>query len=63
MIQSLRATILMAVIVWQTVPGTALPHLLVIDLATTQTVTAPDYLPRADQGAPSSLKDIQVFVY
>lgn len=63
MMQSLRATILMAVIVWQTIPGTTLPYLLVIDLATTQTVTAPDYLPRADQGAPGSLKDIQFFVY
>ena len=48
---------------WQTVPGTALPHLLVIDLGTTQTVTALDYLPRAEQGAPGSLKDLQVFVY
>lgn len=48
---------------WQTVPGNGFPHLLVIDLGTRQTITALDYLPRAEQGAPGSVKDIRVFVY
>ena len=48
---------------WQTVPGTDLPHLLVIDLGTIQTVSALEYLPRAEQGAPGSIKDCKVFVY
>lgn len=48
---------------WQTVPGTDLPHLLVIDLGSIQTVTAMEYLPRAEQGAPGSVKDCKVFVY
>lgn len=48
---------------WQTVPGTALPHLLVIDLGTRQTITALEYLPRAEQGALGSARDIKVFIY
>lgn len=48
---------------WQTVPGAALPHLLVIDLGSQQTVSALEYLPRAEQGAPGSIKDCKVFVY
>ena len=48
---------------WQTVRGASLPHLLVIDLGSEQTVTALEYLPRAEQGAPGSAKDIRVFVY
>ena len=48
---------------WQTENGAALPHLLVIDLGQQQTVTALEYLPRAEQGAPGSIKDCKVFVY
>jgi len=48
---------------WQTVPGADLPHLLVIDLGSTQTVSALEYLPRAEQGAPGSIKDCKVYVY
>ena len=48
---------------WQTVPGTPLPHLLVIDLGSVQTVSALEYLPRAEQGAPGSLKSFKVYVY
>ena len=47
---------------WQTEKGSALPHLLVIDLGSEQTVTALEYLPRAEQGAPGSVKDFRVFV-
>lgn len=48
---------------WQTIAGTGFPHLLVIDLGTSQTVSALEYLPRAEQGAPGSVKDLKVFIY
>lgn len=48
---------------WQTAKGAALPHLLVIDLGATETVTGIEYLPRAEQGAPESVKDCRVFVF
>ncbi len=48
---------------WQTQRGTGFPHLLVIDLGSEQTVNALDYLPRAEQGAPGSIKQLRVFVY
>lgn len=48
---------------WQTVPGSGFPHLLVIDLGSQQTVSALDYLPRAEQGAPGSIKDVRIFMY
>ena len=48
---------------WQTVRGASLPHLMVIDLGSVQTVTALEYLPRAEQGAPGSVKDYRIFIY
>lgn len=48
---------------WQTVQGADFPHLLVIDLGSEQTVSALEYLPRAEQGAPGSVKGYKVFVY
>ena len=48
---------------WQTVKGTDLPHLLVIDLGSEQQVSGIEYLPRAEQGAPGSIKKFRVFVY
>lgn len=48
---------------WQTEKEAAAPHLLVIDLGKTQTVTALEYLPRMEQGAPGSVKGYRVFVY
>ena len=47
---------------WQTVKGSGFPHLLVIDLGSTQTVKALEYLPRAEQGAPGSAKGYRVFM-
>ena len=38
---------------WQTERNAALPHLLVIDLGSEQTVSALEYLPRAEEGAPA----------
>ena len=48
---------------WQTEKEATAPHLLVIDLGETQTVTALEYLPRMEQGAPGSVKGYRVFVY
>ena len=48
---------------WRTERGAALPHLMVIDLGSEQTITGFDYLPRAEEGAPGSIKDYKIFVY
>ena len=48
---------------WQTVGGTDFPHLLVIDLGAEQEITGIEYLPRAEQGAPESVKAAAVYVY
>ena len=48
---------------WQTVRGASLPHLMVIDLGSVQAVTALEYLPRAEQGAPGSAKNYKVYLY
>ena len=48
---------------WQTEKGSQLPHLLVIDLGKEQAVTALEYLPRAEQGAPGSIKNYRIFIY
>ena len=48
---------------WQTEKGSALPHLLVIDLGSEQIVSALEYLPRAEQNAPGSIKDFRIFIY
>jgi beta-galactosidase len=48
---------------WQTEKGASAPHLLVIDLGSVQTVGALEYLPRAEQGAPGSVKNFRVFLY
>ena len=48
---------------WQTVKGTGFPHLLVIDLGSEQTISALEYLPRAEQGAPGSVKNFRIFIY
>ncbi len=48
---------------WQTERGASAPHLLVIDLGSEQTITALEYLPRAEQGAPGSVKDFKIYLY
>ena len=48
---------------WRTEKGVALPHLMVIDLGSEQTITGFDYLPRMEEGAPGSIKDYKIFVY
>ena len=48
---------------WRTEKGVALPHLVVIDLGSEQTIIGIDYLPRMEEGAPGSIKDYKIFVY
>lgn len=48
---------------WQTDRKASYPHVVVIDLGSEQTVTAVEYLPRAEQGAPAGLKDYRIYVY
>ena len=48
---------------WQTERAAQAPHLLVIDLGAVQTVSALEYLPRAEQGAPGSIKDFRIYLY
>ena len=47
---------------WQTSKGAGFPHLLVIDLGAEQTVSGVEYLPRAEQGAPGSIKDYKIYI-
>jgi len=48
---------------WRTEKSSSLPHLIVIDLGSEQDVSGLEYLPRAEQGAPGSISDYQIFVY
>ena len=48
---------------WQTEKGSSTPHLLVIDLGSEQSIHALEYLPRAEQGAPGSVKDFKIYIY
>ncbi len=48
---------------WQTEKSATLPHLIVIDLGSEQTVSALEYLPRAEQGAPGSVKNYKIYLY
>ena len=48
---------------WQTEKAATLPHLLVIDLGSEKLIKGIEYLPRAEQGAPGSIKNLRVFVY
>ena len=47
---------------WQTEKSAQAPHLVVIDLGQEQTVSALEYLPRAEQGAPGSVKQFKVYL-
>ncbi|MDE6325522.1 MAG: beta-galactosidase [Duncaniella sp.] len=47
---------------WSTVKGIPFPHAVVIDLGKPQTVTAVQYLPRMESGAPGSIRDFKIYV-
>ena len=48
---------------WRTARKSELPHLMVIDLGDVQQLSGFDYLPRAEQGAPGSVKDYKIYVW
>jgi beta-galactosidase len=48
---------------WRTARKSELPHLMVIDLGAVQQLSGFDYLPRAEQGAPGSMKDYKIYVW
>ena len=48
---------------WQTEKGSSAPHLLVIDLGSEQSIKTLEYLPRAEQGAPGSVKNFKIYLY
>ena len=48
---------------WGTVAGTPLPHLLVIDMGSEQTVSAVEYLPRTTGSASDGIGGYRIFVY
>ncbi len=48
---------------WQSEASSAAPHLIVIDLGEAQSLSAIEYLPRMENGAPGSVSDFKLFVY
>ena len=48
---------------WSTCKGVPFPHAFVIDLGSEQTLKGIQYLPRAEQGAPGSIKEYKIYVY
>ncbi|MDR1415793.1 MAG: beta-galactosidase [Prevotellaceae bacterium] len=47
---------------WSTVKDVPYPHHLVIDLGRSYTLSAIQYLPRMESGAPGSIKDFQLYI-
>ena len=47
---------------WSTAAGVSYPHYIVIDLGKEQKVTALDYLPRMEPGAPGALRDVSLYI-
>ncbi len=47
---------------WQTEKGANFPHLGIVDMGKEVTVSAFEYLPRAEQGAPGSVKTFKLYI-
>ena len=47
---------------WQTERSAAFPHLAIVDMGKTQRITAIQYLSRAEQGAPGSVKEFKLYI-
>lgn len=47
---------------WSTAQGVELPHHLIINLGSKQRITALQYLPRMEEGAPGAIKDYRIYV-
>lgn len=48
---------------WSTCKGIPFPHVLVIDMGKENSVSGIEYLPRAEKGAPGSIKSYKVYLY
>ena len=47
---------------WQTEKSAGFPHLGIVDMGEEHTVSAIQYLPRAEQGAPGSVKSFKLYI-
>ena len=47
---------------WSSAKGVKFPHVLVLDLGEEQTISAIEYLPRAEQGAPGSVRNYKLYM-
>ena len=47
---------------WQTEKGANFPHLGIVDMGKEVTISAFEYLPRAEQGAPGSVKGFKLYI-
>ena len=47
---------------WSTVPGTAFPHAVQIDLGATHTISGIQYLPRMESEVPGAIKNYRIYV-
>lgn len=47
---------------WQTVPGDAFPHALIIDLGNEYSISGLQILPRMESGAPGAIKEFKVYL-
>ncbi|WP_295731415.1 beta-galactosidase [uncultured Muribaculum sp.] len=47
---------------WQTVPGVAFPHSVVIDLGASHNIAGYQYLPRMESDVPGAIKDFRIYV-
>lgn len=47
---------------WQTEKGANFPHLGIVDMGKEVTISAFEYLPCAEQGAPGSVKAFKLYV-
>lgn len=47
---------------WQSAPDTSFPHVIIIDLGATRTVSALQYLPRMEAEAPGAIRAFRLYV-
>ena len=47
---------------WSSAKGVKFPHVLVLDLGEEQSISAIEYLPRAEQGAPGSVRNYKLYM-
>ena len=47
---------------WKTEQGVEFPHSIVIDLGAEHTISAIQYFPRMEEGAPGSIKEFKLYI-